>query len=116
MIDFSQVLYAVDGKTALRTGEKDAPELTLRDVAVMALVRPYDDERNLPPQKTFERGVLAQRIQRAQRPLKLRSEEVSQLKDLIAKAFGPAVTVAAWPMLDPAMKIDEEDDGAAPAV
>lgn len=104
MIDFSQVLTGVDGAELKEAADKP---LTLRSAAVLALVAAYEDERQLDSREKFTRGVLAQRIHRATKPIDLKSDEVTKLKALVGKAFGPAVLVAAWPMLDPAEKVDE---------
>lgn len=102
-INFEQALHDIEGEP-LKVGEK---VMTLRTAATMALMVPLEAERNLEPQKKFERYALAVTIQRAMKPISLKSDDITLLKQLIGKAFGPAVVGVTWPLLDPAEKISD---------
>ena len=100
MIDFTAVLNDLDG-AAISDGGETKSAFTLGSAAVRALVIPYEDERNLSPEEKFKRGELAARIHGAT-SLSLKAEDVTLLKKLIGKAFGPLIVFRAWPLLDAA--------------
>lgn len=113
MIDFSEELKGLDGQTLMEAGKDGKTEpLTLRSVSVFALIMAYEDERNLAATTKFERGLLAQRIHSAKKPMKLKADEVKTVKDLVGKAFGAMVVLAAWPLLDPAERRSDEAEAA----
>lgn len=103
MIDFSQEITGVDGTKLMEASDKP---LTLRAASVLALIAQYEDEKHMDAREKFTRGLMATRIQRAKVPVELKVDEVATLKRLVGKAFGPAVVVAAWPLLDPAEKVE----------
>jgi hypothetical protein len=100
MIDFTVALNDLDG-VAISDGGEAKATFTLGSAAVRALVIPYEDERNLSPEEKFKRGELAARIHGAT-TLSLRAEEITLLKKLIGKAYGPLIVFRAWPLLDAA--------------
>ena len=100
MIDFTTVISDLDGG-AISDGSEARMPFTLGSAAVRALVIPYEDERNLSPEEKFKRGELAARIHAAT-SLCLKSEEITLLKKLIGKAYGPLIVFRAWPLLDAA--------------
>lgn len=104
-IDFTQDLYGIDGSRLQQQVVKDGPlePLTLGDVAVVALVSPSDDERNLDPMKKFQRDRLARKIYKNSKA-ELSPEEVSLIKERIGKIYGPVQIGASWPLLDPTLK------------
>lgn len=100
-IDFAHVLTGLDGKP-LPAGDADHPAelLTLGFAATRALCIAYPDEANVAPEDKLKRGMLALRIE-ADPHARLTAEEISTVKKLIAKAYGPLVVARAWPLLDP---------------
>ncbi len=100
MIDFTVALSDLDGVAISDGGDAKAP-FTLGAAAVRALVISYEDERNLSPEEKFKRGELATRIYGAT-SLSLKAEDVTLLKRLIGKAYGPLIVFRAWPLLDAA--------------
>lgn len=104
-IDFSQPILDENGKTA-QIDPKDEKQgvITLKFVAIHALTGLYDDEKGLASEKKFQRGLLAQKISEAKGPLTLTAENITEIKLVVGKAFGPWVIAQAWPMLDPAEK------------
>jgi hypothetical protein len=100
MIDFTAALHDLDG-VAISDGSDAKVPFTLGGAAVRALVISYEDERNLSPEEKFKRGELATRIHGAT-SLSLKSEDITLLKKLIGKAYGPLIVFRAWPLLDAA--------------
>lgn len=100
MIDFATVITDYDGNPVKQADK----ELTLRDLSIMALVTPFDDERSLPATDRFERGRLASVIHDAKEPITLKSQEVTMLKLVVGKAFTPLVVFRAFPLIDAAEK------------
>jgi hypothetical protein len=100
MIDFSKSLMDYEGRP-LSADVNSEEHLTLGAASIRALVVNYDDERNLSPQDKFKRGELAHRIHNAT-TLELKSDEITLIKNLIGKAYGPLVIFRAWPLLDAA--------------
>jgi hypothetical protein len=100
MIDFTVALGDLDG-VAISDGSDTKVPFTLGSAAVRALVISYEDERNLSPEEKFKRGELATRIHGAT-SLSLKAEDVTLLKKLIGKAYGPLIVFRAWPLLDAA--------------
>lgn len=100
MIDFSTVITDYDNNPV----KQNDKELTLRDVSVMALITPYQDEQNLTATERFERGRLANVIHDAKEPISLKSQEVTTLKAVVGKAFSPLVVFRAFPLIDAAEK------------
>lgn len=91
------------------------PAATVRRVCCDALVAAFDDERNLAGEEKVKRFLLAQKLMAAEE-VDLTSEDVSLLKKLVAKGFGPLVVGQAWQLLDPASVGDQttaESEAAA---
>jgi len=78
--------------------------LNLRDVCINALSVDYRDEQ-IDGRKKYERGQIANKIARASRHeggnCVLTSEEVVEVKNVIAKFYAPEVMFPAWNLLDP---------------
>lgn len=92
-IDFSQQLKNLD--------KSDIPDLTLKKVAVDALHTVLPGDESLAPAKKYERGKLAKKIYEVNgEPLDVSVEELTELKTLIARAYGPLVVVQAFDMIE----------------
>ena len=78
---------------------KDGPPLTLRRVAMNALVAQFQDEQGLPGDEKLIRWELALKIKNATDPVDLFPEEVVKIKNCIAKLYGPGVSGQAWQLL-----------------
>lgn len=102
-IDFAQAINNLD--------DKQIDTMTLKSISVVALSETFRDERNpsipetVPAEEKFSRGELAMRIHAATEPLELKSQDVTLLKKVIARGYGPIVVYRAWPMLDAAEKV-----------
>lgn len=77
--------------------------LTLSDVSVASLMGVFPDERDLNGDEKVKRFALAMRVRNA-KDITLTAEEISLLKRLIGKSYGPLVVGRAWPMIDPGEK------------
>lgn len=91
-IDFSAAIVDLDGKPV--------PDLTLGSMATNALMMGFEDERTLSGEAKVQRMKLAQRIH-GEREVDLTVEEVSLVKQLIAKAYVTLPSARAWELLDP---------------
>ena len=122
--DFSVSLKDLDGKVfsdqiAMQTGgyyirlaawqndpktnkEPKQIDLTLGAASRHALCSTFNDEKELSGEDKFERGMLASRIKRNDGALS--AEEITLVKRLLGKLYGPEVIISAWPLLDPAVK------------
>ena len=107
-VNFSQAIKDLDGKSMLEpTGEKDKDgkevvvESTLKMFAVRALTAMFKDEENLDGEKKFKRMMLAQKIYKSEGEIGVSPEDISLLKKLIGKGWGPMVVWACYNILDP---------------
>lgn len=73
--------------------------LTLRKACCHALFMSFPDEQNLSGQKKFQRASLAMMIHDTPEP-KLVVEQIAQIKELVAKMYGPVVVYRVWTLLD----------------
>lgn len=114
-IDFNKTINELDGKpielqaAVVKDGivEKPAELMTLRYVAVNALMAHFPDEGNLPGQKKAERFAMAllvngdTAIPASERPeVELKPEQVSEIKTVIGKLYGPLPVGRAYEILD----------------
>jgi hypothetical protein len=102
MIDFSTTITDFEGKTV----KDNEQEVTLRLLSVGALSATYQDEQNLSPTDKFKRGDLATKIYNSTEPVALKSEDVTMLKTVIGKAYGPLIVYKAYQLLDAGEKTD----------
>lgn len=107
-IDFTKALHDLDGKPmrdeiAMAANGETHIGLTLGRAAAHALSASFEDERNLPGEQKFERGLLACKV-RDDVAAELKSEQVALIKKVIAKLYGPLVVYRAYPLLDPQEK------------
>ena len=100
--DFTVPLTDLDGKT-IDDGTPDHKPFTLGRAAIVALITTYPDESGLKDIDKFKRAELASKINRDPH-LVLSSEEITLVKMMIGKAFGPVVVYKAWPLLDGSIK------------
>jgi len=79
--------------------DPDGTELTLRDVCIRALLMNHPDERNIKGEEKLRRYDLALKIQNQKTP-ELTTTEISNIKDLIGRAFAALIVGRAWHMLE----------------
>lgn len=117
-IDFSAVISDIKG-TALIWRQRDgAPILaddgkpsmmTLRSICNEALLGTYDEDRTATGDAKLKRFKLAMKINETN-IVDLKVEEITEIKNFIAKAFGPLVIGRCYDLLDP----DSEAPSHAP--
>ena len=114
-IDMTMVLQDEAGKPAKDTlvseakGDRDCancPNLTLGAAVAHSLFATYPDERELSGEDKWARARLAQRV-KEDKAAALTANEVTLIKRLLAKAYGPIVLLQAYPVLDPNAKPPE---------
>lgn len=93
-INFSRVLTDLNGVT-INDGAQD---VTLKTVALQALLAAYADETQLSGQEKFARYKIADRINDGGEEFSV--EEVALLKQLVGKAYLPLVVGRAWELLE----------------
>lgn len=96
MIDFSTVITDLNDQP-VKDGDN---EVTLKLLSVGALSATFQDEQSLSPTDKFKRGALAMQIYNTKEPLAIKSEDVTMLKTVIGKAYGPMVVYKAYQLLD----------------
>jgi hypothetical protein len=96
MIDFSTAITDFDGNPVKESDK----EVTLRVLSVGALSSSFPDETSLSATDKFKRGDLASKIYNSTEPMVLKSEDVTILKTVIGKAYGPYVVYKAYQLLD----------------
>jgi len=111
LIDFSQKILDLSGKPVETNHEERFPNgdfvpgsgepLTLGMLSARALVNLEQGEKPTKEQ-SLARGALALRVFDAAEPTSLKSDDITLIKDRIAKFYGPLFVVRAFPMLDPA--------------
>lgn len=84
----------------LKDGDKN---VTLKDVSINALLGNYKEER-IDGNEKLKRFMLATRISEAKGELELENDDVTLIKDMIAKGYSTVVTARAWQRLDPHKK------------
>jgi hypothetical protein len=95
--DFTVVLVGLDGKPLV--AEPGLP-MTLGDAVSSALVSPFKDE-SPSGQEKVKRWALALRVHAA-KDIELTADDITMIKNLVAKAFGPLIVGQVWEILDPA--------------
>lgn len=105
LIDFGTVMKDYEEKAMKVDASKDAKDLKLGDVAIVALNAQLDNERNLDAVKKLHRGVLsydiAKAMKKANASLDIPVEDVAEIKDMIAKIYNPLTIMRAFEVLDP---------------
>lgn len=97
-IDFKAEMTAIDGKAI--PADPGKPEaLTLQRVCEDALIASYPDEQTLPSDEKNRRFWLAIKIHGGEQNLS--ADEITMLKKVIGKGYGPLVVGRAFGMLDP---------------
>lgn len=93
--DFNLVFKTFAGQPIAQDGEP----ITLKRVAVNALMSTFEDEANLSGEEKFKRYKLASRINDAAM-VDVSAEEVTLLKRLIGKLYTPIIVGPAFEALE----------------
>ena len=98
IIMFGKTLVDENDNTLTEDGRIGGKPATLRFIAVKALSMVYQDEQSLSGEEKFKRYDLAMKIKAD--PVDLEVEEISLIKKLIGKAYGPVIVWQAWNILE----------------
>ena len=98
-INFNVGLKNLKGET-LKDKEE---ELTLKNVSINALLGNYKDE-NIDGNEKLKRFMMATRISEATGEIELENDDITLVKNMIAKGYSTVVTARAWQILDPHKK------------
>lgn len=98
-IDFSKQITDFDGKAVPTDGDADAGALTLKTVALNALLTLIPGE-NVEGEEKAKRYALALRIHGATEPLDLTAEEVAKIKQLAGRIYFPLVVGRSYELLN----------------
>jgi hypothetical protein len=80
---------------------KDGNVMTVGSVAINALLLSYEDEaRTITGDEKVTRMHLALKIKRDQDPINMTAEEISLVKKLVGKAYGPMIVGQVWDLLE----------------
>ena len=91
-INFNQPIKNIQGE--------EIKDLTLKTVSVEALLATFSDEQSLSGEEKAKRYLLATRIYANPEDIDLTVEEISKIKQLIGKGYGPLVVGQAWEILE----------------
>ena len=94
-INFDVAMKDMEGEE-IKNGEK---VLTLKNVAVNALMATFEDEKNLSGDEKLTRYVLACKV-RGGGECDLPVSDVATIKTLIGKAYGTLIVGQAWELLE----------------
>jgi hypothetical protein len=112
-IDFEQKILQLSGEE-MRTEKGEA--FTLRNACVVSLDAMTEEMKRLSADEKYIRGQLAARIYRTKEPINLKAEEISILKDVIGKIYGPHIVHEAWDLLDPTEESGDETKEITPTI
>ena len=103
-IDVSVVLKDLESKEIKiqkPVGDKvELVDMRLKDACKEALMGIYDDEKQVSGQEKFDRYQLATKIVLADADCDLTVEEISKIKSLIGKSYGPAIVGPVYSLLE----------------
>jgi hypothetical protein len=85
-IDATKVITGIDGKPFTEEGDKN---LTIRTVCVAALMNVEANEGT--GEEKLKRYILAIKIHEAEQMVEVAAEDISLIKKLIGKGYGPAI-------------------------
>ena len=96
-INFDATLHELDGTPIIESMDKKEP-MTLARASVMALTGRYQDEQ-LAGTESFKRYQLAKKVHKGG-VVELTAEDISLVKMVMGKAFGPAVIGPCYELLE----------------
>lgn len=109
--NMEQVILDLNNEPVMDPLTKKA--LTLTTASLNALLATYDDERGLTGKEKADRMQLALKINKRPSEVDLTAEQMTKLKELIGKAYGPLVVGRAYEMLEMEPRAVEKDAGTA---
>lgn len=104
MVDFSIRLATFAGTPIVTSDAEGSPQAMLGQICLTALQATLEIDKNLDAEKKIKRAIFAEwlyKAMKAEKPVPLTSEEVTELKSRISATMPIAVTLAAARLLDP---------------
>jgi len=99
-IDFNKEFKTLEGETILQSEDNDKT-LSLKTVAVTALLTPDQKQDKTSGEEKAERYMLAQEISRANgTPIDVKAEDIVLLKKLIGELYLPLIVGQAYQLLE----------------
>jgi hypothetical protein len=90
-------IFDLEGKVVnALTGEP----ATVRGVVIEALLATFNDEAHLSGEEKLKRWELASKIKNTADPVELTLDELTLIKKLTGKAYGPLVVGQTWKILE----------------
>lgn len=96
-LDFSLPVLDLTNKPIVQEGGNT---LTMKDVAISALLTPHEADRTMGGDEKARQFSMAVRLSAADGDLDLKAEEVAMLKRLIGRMYAPLVVDRAFEFLD----------------
>ncbi len=81
-------------------GKENGEKATVGWACVEALLATYEDEKNLGGEEKIKRHKIAVKIH-GKPEVDLKAEEITKIKNLVGKAFGPLIVGRVFEILDP---------------
>lgn len=99
-INFNQNIFNVKGEPLKDTSVDDKENITLKKIAVDALLRDNETTGKESGEKKLERWQLARKIQKSSEPIDITAEEISNIKNKIATHFSTSAVGPAFELLE----------------
>jgi hypothetical protein len=96
-INFNQNLVGIRGN---EIRDQEGKVLTLKTIAVNALLAVLEIEKNLSGEKKLVRGELARRIYNNDDTIEITTEEIVLIKELVNKMYATEVVYIVYPLLE----------------
>lgn len=104
-VNVNFVFKTLDGKPIEENPNvKDSKKFTLKMACTNALLGNYPDEKNINGTEKARRYALAIDIHKSNGKVDLESEDITLIKELIAKVGSPLIVGQAYAILDPPKK------------
>ena len=92
-----------DGSPVLDGSGDNANPVTLGRTVLKALIAPLDGDEKMKPDEKLTLALLTRDVHaKIDGEINFTSEQVTLVKDRVAKAYAPIIMLAIWEILDPA--------------
>jgi hypothetical protein len=97
VVNVNAVLKSMDDTELL---DEKGSRVTLRTIAIESLLAAYKGEESMTGDEKMKRWELASKIKHSHENCELAVEEISMVKTLVGKAYGPLVVGQVWYILE----------------
>lgn len=98
--NLNQPINDMNGIPITEPHAEGARTVTVKKIAVDALLANYEDERNLSGEDKVKRFRLAQKIHVAEDEIEITAEEISLIKRLVGKGYAPLAVGQVFDLLE----------------